>query len=122
MKTLPLIFFGVFLNAIAQLLLKAGTQKMGPITLSINQAWGLMWQVALNPFIFLGLLCYVVSVGVWIIALSRVEVSYAYPMLSMGYVLNAVAAYYLFGENLNALRIGGIFVIILGVYMISRTA
>lgn len=122
MKTLPLILFGVFLNAVAQLLLKAGTQKMGPITVSASNAWNMMWQVAFNPFIFLGLLCYVVSVGVWIVALSRVDVSYAYPMLSVGYILNAIGAYYLFGESLNAMRVGGIFVIILGVYMISRTA
>lgn len=122
MKTLPLILFGVFLNAVAQLLLKAGTNKIGVIQLSLDKAWGLLWQVALNPYIFGGLLCYVVSVGVWIVALSRVDVSYAYPMLSVGYILNAIAAYYLFGEQLSAMRVGGIFVIILGVYMISRTA
>lgn len=122
MKTLPIIFFGVFLNAIAQLLLKAGTNKIGVINLSLDKAWGLLWQVAFNPFIFMGIACYVISVGVWIIALSRVDVSYAYPLLSVGYVLNAIAAYYLFGENLNTMRIGGIFVIILGVFMISRTA
>lgn len=122
MKTLPIILFGVFLNAIAQLLLKAGTNKIGHISLSLDKAWDLLWQVALNPFIFMGLVCYVISVGVWIIALSRVDVSYAYPMLSLGYVLNAVLAYYMFGEQLSAMRVGGIFVIILGVYMISRTA
>jgi drug/metabolite transporter (DMT)-like permease len=122
MKTLPIILFGVFLNAIAQLLLKAGTNKIGHITLSLDKAWDLLWQVAFNPFIFMGLVCYVISVGVWIIALSRVDVSYAYPMLSLGYVLNALLAYYLFGEQLSAMRVGGIFVIMLGVYMISRTA
>jgi multidrug transporter EmrE-like cation transporter len=45
-----------------------------------------------------GLGCYVVSVGVWIVALSRADVSLAYPMLSLGYVVNAIAAWYLFGE------------------------
>jgi multidrug transporter EmrE-like cation transporter len=122
MKTIPIILFGVFLNAIAQLLLKAGTNKIGVIQLSLNKAWAMLWQVAFNPYIFMGLVCYVVSVGVWIIALSRVDVSYAYPMLSVGYILNAVLAYYLFGEQLSAMRVGGIFVIMIGVYMISRTA
>ena len=58
---------------------------------------------------------------VWILALSRVEVSIAYPMLSLGYVVNAVAAYYLFGEDVNAMRMSGIFVIIVGVVLVARS-
>ena len=122
MNTIPIILLGVLLNAAAQLFLKAGTHATGPIALSIDNAWSLLWRLAFNPMIFLGLSCYVISVAAWIIALSRVDVSYAYPMLSIGYVVSAVAAYYLFGETLSPMRLAGIFVIILGVYMISRTA
>jgi multidrug transporter EmrE-like cation transporter len=122
MNTIPIILLGVLLNAAAQLFLKAGTSKVGPIALSLDNAWSLFWTLAFNPMIFLGLSCYVISVAAWIVALSRVDVSYAYPMLSIGYVVSAVAAYYLFGETLSPMRLGGIFVIILGVYMISRTA
>lgn len=122
MNTIPIILLGVLLNAAAQLFLKAGTSKVGPITLSVDNAWPLFWHLAFNPMIFLGLSCYVISVAAWIIALSRVDVSYAYPMLSIGYVVSAIAAYYLFGETLSPMRLAGIFVIILGVYMISRTA
>jgi len=63
----------------------------------------------------------VFSVGIWIAALSRVDVSIAYPMLSIGYVVNAVAAWYLFGESLTASRLLGIAIIILGVVIISRS-
>lgn len=122
MNTIPIILLGVLLNAVAQLCLKAGTAKTGPIALSLDNAWTLFWQLALNPMIVLGLSCYVVSVAAWIIALSRVDVSFAYPMLSIGYVVSAFAAYYFLGESLTPMRLGGIFVIILGVYMISRTA
>lgn len=122
MNTIPIILLGVLLNAAAQLFLKAGTNRVGPIALSMDNAWPLFWNLAFNPLIFLGLSCYVISVAAWIIALSRVDVSYAYPMLSIGYVVSAVAAYYLFGETLSPMRLAGIFVIILGVYMISRTA
>jgi multidrug transporter EmrE-like cation transporter len=62
-----------------------------------------------------------VSVVVWILALSRVEVSIAYPMLSLGYVVNAVAAWWLFGEVLNAMRLAGIAVIIVGVVLVARS-
>jgi multidrug transporter EmrE-like cation transporter len=78
-------------------------------------------QVAGNVFILSGLVCYVVSVAVWLLVLSRVEVSYAYPMLSVGYIVNAVAGYYLFQENLSLTRITGILIIIAGVYLITRS-
>jgi multidrug transporter EmrE-like cation transporter len=101
---------GVLLNASAQLLLKAGTNAMplGP-------------RLALEPHILGGLACYAVSVVVWIIALSRVPVSVAYPMLSIGYVVNAIAAWQLLGESLSPLRLAGIGVIIAGVFMVARS-
>jgi multidrug transporter EmrE-like cation transporter len=68
-----------------------------------------------------GLICYVFSVGIWIVALSKVPVSVAYPMLSVGYVVNAIAAWYLFGEVISAQKLAGIAVIIFGVYLIARS-
>jgi len=53
--------------------------------------------------------------------LSRVEVSIAYPMLSIGYVLNAVAAWYLFGESLTAQKLVGIGFIVAGVFLVARS-
>jgi multidrug transporter EmrE-like cation transporter len=68
-----------------------------------------------------GLGCYVISVLIWIMALSRVEVSIAYPMLSIGYVVNALAAWYLFGEAVTAQRMVGIGTIIVGVFLVARS-
>jgi drug/metabolite transporter (DMT)-like permease len=59
-------------------------------------------------------------VVVWILALSRVPVSIAFPMLSMAYVVNALAAWYLLGEAFNPTKLAGMGVIILGVIIISR--
>ena len=70
------ILTGVLLNAGAQLLLKAGTNA---------EPLGL--RLAIEPHILAGLACYVVSVVVWVVALSKVPVSMAYPMLSIGYVV-----------------------------------
>jgi multidrug transporter EmrE-like cation transporter len=78
-------------------------------------------RLALEPHILGGLACYAVSVVVWIIALSRVPVSMAYPMLSIGYVVNAIAAWQLLGESLSPLRLAGIGVIIVGVFMVARS-
>ncbi len=121
LQYLPIILFGVMLNAVAQLALKQGMRQIGEFEFVLANALPIGWQVGTNPFVALGLFCYVVSVGIWILVLSRVEVSLAYPMLSIGYVVNALAAWWLFGENLTPTRIAGIVVICFGVWLLSRT-
>jgi len=115
------LMLGVCLNAAAQLLLKAGTNAVGQFEFSAGNILPVGMKLALEPHILGGLACYVVSVAVWIIGLSRVEVSIAYPMLSVGYVLNAIAAWYLFGEAVSVSRLAGIGIIIIGVYIVARS-
>jgi multidrug transporter EmrE-like cation transporter len=110
LATFAFILTGVLLNAAAQLLLKAGTNA-APLGV----------RLAVEPHILAGLACYVVSVVVWVIALSRVQVSIAYPMLSIGYVVNAAAAYYLLGEAVTPMRLAGIGIIVLGVFIVARS-
>ena len=117
-----LVMTGVLLNAAAQLLLKAGTNTIGEIHLSADKLLSVAPRIAFEPHILGGLACYAVSVVIWILALSRTEVSVAYPMLSVGYIVNAVAAWYLFGEQLSATRLLGIGIIIVGVTLISRSS
>src|SRR5260221_2701250 len=89
-----IVLVGVLLNAAAQLLLKAGTNAM-PLGL----------RLAIEPHILGGLACYAISVVVWVVALSKVPVSIAYPMLSIGYVVNAIAAWDLLCEWLNPMTV-----------------
>jgi multidrug transporter EmrE-like cation transporter len=116
-----LVLLGVLLNAAAQLLLKAGTNAIGQFEFSAANLAPIGWKVATQPHILGGLSCYAVSVVVWIMALSRVEVSIAYPMLSVGYVVNALAAYLLFGEAVGLQRLVGIGIIIVGVCIVARS-
>ena len=117
------VFSGVLLNAVAQLLLKAGASSAGQISLSAGTPalWRTAAGLAGHPAILGGLACYAISVVVWIVALSRVEVSIAYPMLSIGYVVNAMLAWWLFGEEVNAQRWLGIGVIVIGVVLVARS-
>ena len=116
-----LLMLGVFLNAIAQLLLKASTNAVGQFEFSAGNIVPVGMKLALEPHIMGGIACYVVSVVVWIMGLSRVEVSIAYPMLSIGYALNAAAAWYLLGEAVSVTRLVGIGIIIIGVYVVARS-
>jgi multidrug transporter EmrE-like cation transporter len=120
MLVFMLIMFGVLLNTAAQLLLKAGMIQIGHFAFSLSNVLSVGMQVIQNIPILTGLLLYVVSVIVWLMVLSRVEVSFAYPMISLGYIVNAIAAYYFFGEPLTAMRVAGIFVIIAGVYLVAQ--
>jgi multidrug transporter EmrE-like cation transporter len=119
--SLSLILLGVLLNAVAQLLLKAGTNAVGHFEFSVDNLLPIGMKFAFEPHVAGGLTCYVVSVVVWIMALSRVEVSIAYPMLSLGYILNAAAAWYFFGEAVSIMRLTGMGIIIIGVYIVARS-
>jgi len=118
---LPLIMLGVLLNAAAQLFLKEGMRRIGHFEFIWANAVPIAMQVAGNVFVLGGLLCYVISVAVWLLVLSRVEVSFAYPLLSVGYIVNAVAGYYLFQENLSIMRISGILIICVGVFFVTKS-
>jgi multidrug transporter EmrE-like cation transporter len=115
-----LIFTGVMLNATAQILMKAGTNAIGHFDFSVENVLPIGWKLATEWHIIVALGCYALSVVIWILALSRVPVSIAFPMLSMAYVVNAFAAWYLLGEAFNPTKLIGMGVIILGVIIISR--
>ena len=119
--TFGFILTGVFLNALAQLLLKAGTNAVGAIHLTAENWFSTGLKLATQLPIIGGLSCYVISVVVWIIALSRVDVSIAYPMLSIGYLINAIGAWYFLGEVMSISRLVGVGIIIVGVVLLTRS-
>ena len=117
-----LVLTGVVLNALAQSLLKAGTNRLGhQIEFSLAQAWPTTLRVLGEWPFLLGFACYGVSLVVWIMALSRVPVTIAYPMLSIGYVINALIARYWLGETRGLEGWLGIALIGVGVALIARS-
>jgi multidrug transporter EmrE-like cation transporter len=119
--TFGFILAGIFLNAIAQLLLKKGTNAVGAIHLTAENWFSIGVQLATQLPIIGGLTCYVVSVVVWIIGLSRVDVTIAYPLLSIGYIVNAIGAWYFLGEMMSLQRMLAIGVIIIGVALLVKS-
>lgn len=120
-STFGYLFLGICLNALAQLLLKAGTNAIGVIHLSAENWFVTGVKLATQLPILGGLTCYVVSVLVWIIGLSRVDVTIAYPLLSLGYIINALGAWYFLGEAVSTQRILAIAIIIIGVVLLTRS-
>ena len=114
-----IIVIGVSLNAAGQLFLKSGANLIGPITINSNIATTLI--ASINTYIIFGLLCYVLSVLAWIVALTRVDVSIAYPMLSLGYVIVTIAAWFLFNEPISAVKILALSIIIFGIVLLANS-
>ena len=115
-----LVITGVLLNAFAQSLLKMGTNLLGDVEFTLSNAFSIALRtLTLWPFL-LGFTCYAISLVVWIAALSRVPVTVAYPMLSIGYIVNALIARFWLGETLSAGGWTGIGFICVGVWLIAR--
>jgi len=122
LSTFAFIITGVLLNAVAQLLLKAGTNALGgAIHLTMDNWFQTGLKVATQLPILGGLACYVVSLVVWIIGLSRTDVTIAYPMLSLGYVVSALGAWLFLGETVTLQRLAAIGVIMIGVVLLARS-
>ncbi|MBM4286556.1 MAG: 4-amino-4-deoxy-L-arabinose transferase [Deltaproteobacteria bacterium] len=108
-------------NVTGQLLLKHGMNRIGNFQISLQDLGPVFLRAFLSPYILLGLSCYVTGFLIWLIVLAKAEVSYAYPLISVGYVLTAIMGWWLLGENVTWIRLTGIFITCLGVVIISQS-
>jgi drug/metabolite transporter (DMT)-like permease len=115
------ILISVVAGAMGQIMLKKGMTSMGPLTLSLDQLFNILWRVGTNPYVVIGLAIYVTGTVFWLAALSRVDLSYAYPFASLSYAVMLVAAWQLFNEDITPFRLLGTLVVCLGVFLISRS-
>ena len=121
MKYIVFILFTVATNAAAQLMLKYGMMQLGPLSFAgVNPVLKIL-QIVFSPWVFLGLCTFVISMASHLYVLSKVDLSFAYPFLSLAYVAVAVFAYFLFHEDLNAWRIAGIGFICVGTVLIAQS-
>jgi len=121
LSAFTLIIIGVLLNAIAQLALKMSVRETGSIELSTSSVVPVASHLMSEPWIWLGLSCYGISVIVWILALSRVDMSIASPLFSIGYLDNTLAAYASMAESLTPGKLMGIGSMVVGATVLVRT-
>lgn len=120
MTYLPFILFTVFTNAAAQLMLKAGMTNMGSISFTADTAILRIVQIVFSPWVFAGLCTFVISMASHLFVLSKVDISFAYPFLSLAYVAVAIFAWLVFKEDLGGFKIAGIALICLGTVFIAQ--
>lgn len=112
--------FSISLNALAQISLRKTMLAVGmPGTGGLTIVSYLV-NLVLTPWFMVGMTCYALSIGVWMLVLGKLEVSLAYPLLSIGYVIAAVIGYFYLGESLGVMRIAGITLICVGILVLAR--
>jgi len=112
----------VSMLVVAQLSLKAGMNQVGAIELSdVGAVVGLVGKVFTTPKVFAGVILYALSSFFWLIALSQVDLSYAYPFVGLAYVAVVLFSWLFLGEAVGPLRWGGTVLIVIGVLLVSRS-
>ena len=94
---------------------------IGKFDFSSGSLVSMLPVVVLNPYVIGGLAVLIFSMGLHLMALSRVELSFAYPFLSVSYILVLFAGYFLFGETVNTSRVVGVVLICGGTFFIARS-
>ncbi|MEL6818458.1 MAG: transporter [Pseudomonadota bacterium] len=121
MKYLSFILFTVLTNAAAQLMLKQGMMTLAPSVLAQNNIILKILFIVFSPWVFFGLVTFVISMASHMFVLSKVDLSFAFPFLSLAYVAVAVLAWQLFGEELGGYKVAGIAFICLGTVLIAQS-
>ena len=121
LTNLTLIISSVLFNAIAQIFLKTGMTSLAPLNASVS-TFKTAQYIIFNPFNILGFICYGVSIVIWLLVLSKVEVSFAYPFQALGYILVTILAWMIFNEQINILRIIALIFISIGLIILAMSA
>lgn len=120
-KSLAMIFFSISVAVAGQLLLKSGMNEVGPISIAqVRSAGATAMTVVTNGRVVGGLALYGFSAIVWLIVLSRVNLSFAYPLIGSSYIIVMLLSRLLFGEHISPVRWAGAAFISLGVVLVSR--
>jgi multidrug transporter EmrE-like cation transporter len=121
-KSIFLVLLAVVIGVAGQLTLKIGMTQVGQICLgSLAQPLDTVIRVAGNPLIITGLSLYALGAAIWLVVLSRLALSYAYPILALSYAVTPLFAWLILGEAVPPVRWVGIAVICVGVSLISRS-
>lgn len=119
---LTLVLICVFLSAMGQITMKNGMNQLGEIS-SAGQLFnvGTLFHMFTNPYVLGGTCLYVVSLLLWLGAMSTLDISLMYPLASLAYVIVAIIAFIFLKEDITLLRWMGIFMVMGGCFLITRT-
>ncbi len=121
MDTLVYIIPSILASVIGQLLLKRGMTGTGPLTIGEGSVLSMVWSMVTNPWVLLGLACYVGGTLFWLVALSRAPLSFVYPFAALSMAMIVLSSWLVFGESISVARLFGVATIIAGVFIVARS-
>lgn len=120
-SSILLILFSIFIAVAGQILLKIGVNRIGIVDFSGLEALKqLFFGVIKSPLVISGLFLYVISAAIWLVVLSAVDLSFAYPFIGLTYVMVLILSRFILKEDVNLIRWAGALIITIGVIVISR--
>jgi len=121
-KFLGLILGSVALSAIAQLFLKLGMSSV-VVQQALGQGHPLqaVWVVATNLQVVAGLCLYALGAVLWLLVLARVDLSFAYPFVGIGFIFTMVLGWWVLGETVDSARLAGTLLVVVGVWLVSSS-
>ncbi|MBI3898443.1 MAG: hypothetical protein HY308_09125 [Gammaproteobacteria bacterium] len=117
-----LILGSVALSALAQILLKLGmSSALVQHSLSSGNWYAGLVAVATNFYVIGGLALYALGAAVWLLVLAKVDVSFAYPFVGLGFILTMLLGWSLLGEGVDSSRLVGTLLVSVGVFFIAKS-
>ncbi len=117
LQSIGLVLSSVAFGAVGQLILKAGMNSLGKVQLTGET----LLHMATNPLLIVGIAIFLVSTVLWLLALSKADLSFAYPFLSLTYMAVLVGGAVLFHEQVTLTRVVGFAIIVAGVVIVARS-
>ncbi len=114
-----IIVTSIIISSTAHIFLKKGMLTRGRV-LPTQRALAHIWTIVTNPWIIGGMFLHISALVFWLWALNRVDITFAYPFLALGYVLVSLIAWLWLGEQITQTRLLGMVIIIAGIFVLSR--
>ena len=122
MFALTLVVICILIGAFGQVIWKQGMSNMDKIDRVDDLAkFETIINIFTNKYILLGMLLYGSAFLLWLAAMSTLDISFMYPLLSLAYVITALMAVLFLGEHVSAIRWAGILLVIIGCVLITRS-
>ena len=110
----------VVFTVYSQLIMRWQVSAAGPLPMHISEKIGYVLNLLLNPWVLSGIVSTFLAGVSWMLAMTKFEISYAYPFVSLNYILVLGAGFLLFNESINAAKLAGSALVVLGVIVIAR--
>lgn len=121
MSTWMLILLATVMGIFSQTMLKYGMNRLGPVSLRGPEIPAVVWQIVRSPLVIGGILVYGLGTFFWLVTLSRIELSMAYPFATLSHVLLFLVGWLVLRERVSPLRAGGVLLICAGMLLVAAS-